>query len=329
MIQINVLRGNYVESIHKVKALILNAKEKSIYSTGNNKDITYPRSAIKILQAIPLIISGASEFYNLNEKQIALSSSSHFGETLHIKNLNNWLKKIELNKSALLCGIHNPLNLESSNKLLLSKNKPTTIYNNCSGKHLGMLTTSKYMNFPIKSYIKFNHPLQKIILNILEEFCDYKIKNKNKAIDGCSLPQYALPLENLALAMLKISFFYKLRFDLSLALNKLIYCIFHNPFYIGGSNRIDSQIIKITKGRIFCKVGAEGVIMFSDMEKNIGGILKVEDGNQRVLPIAIIEILKKIKSISFDEYDIIRKLQPTIIKNYSNKKVGSIKIQSL
>ena len=78
MIEINVLRGNYVESIHKVKALVLNAKEKSIYSTGNNKDITYPRSAIKILQAIPLIISGASEFYNLNEKQIALSSSSHF-----------------------------------------------------------------------------------------------------------------------------------------------------------------------------------------------------------------------------------------------------------
>ena len=313
MIKVYILRANQIESIHKIKALVLNSNEKIIFSTGNNDDITYPRSAIKIFQAIPLIISGASEYYKLNDKQIALSSSSHFGEPNHIMHLKKWLKKINLKEKNLLCGIHNPLSLEYSNKLLLSQKTPTPIHNNCSGKHLGMLTTSKYMNFKINNYTNFNHPLQKIILNILEEFNNYKISKKYMAIDGCGAPQYAFPLKNLALSMLKISFFYKLRFDLSLAINKLFSCIIDNPFYIGDSRRLDSQIIKITKGKIFCKIGAEGIFMFADMKNNFGGILKVVDGNQRALPIATIELLKKIGSINKEECNELKKLQSSIL----------------
>ena len=324
MIKVNIRRGGQVESVHEIKALILNSKGKILFSTGHDKDVIYPRSAIKIFQSMPLVLSGSHNFFNLSDKQIALSASSHFGEPNHISALNNWLKKINVKENCLKCGVHNPLNLKFSNKLLLSNKKPTPIYNNCSGKHLGMITASKFNNYSIKNYTNFNHPIQKSILSILEDFNEYKIHNKLKAIDGCSAPQYAFPLENLALSMFKISRLHKLRLDISFSLNRILNCISHYPFYIGGTGRLDSQIINITKGRIFCKIGAEGVLMFADMNNHFGGILKVIDGNQRALPSATIKLLKKIKSINAKEYEKLNKLQSGILKNHSNVKIGKI-----
>ena len=324
MIKVNVRRGDQIESVHEIKVAVLDSKEKTIFSTKNNKDITYPRSAIKIFQSIPLILSGAAEFYNLTDKQIAISSSSHFGEPSHIKILKDWLKKTNIKEQYLKCGIHNPLNLNSSNNLLLSRKKPSPIYNNCSGKHLGMLTTSKYKKYSIKNYTNFNHPIQKSILRILEEFNECKVPQKSKAIDGCSAPQYAFPLMNLALSMMKISIFDKLRFDFSYSINKLLHCISNYPFYIGGTGRFDSELIHITKGRIFCKIGAEGVLMFADMKNKFGGILKVMDGNQRAIPSATINLLKKIGSLDKNELNKLKKWDPEILYNHSMKKIGKI-----
>ena len=324
MIKVGIIRGEQLESIHHIKVSVINSKGKSLFSSGNNKDLTYPRSAMKIFQSIPLVISGAAEHYNLNDKQLAISSSSHFGESNHIKILENWIKKISINQKYLQCGIHNPLNLNSSNNLLFSRKKPQLIHNNCSGKHLGMLTTCKFKKYNLKNYTHFNHPIQKSILNILENFFEFKSKQKLKAIDGCSAPQYAFPLENLALGMMKISIFDKLRFDLAYSINKLLYCISNNPYYIGGTGRFDSDLIKITKGRIFCKIGAEGVLMFADLKNKFGGILKVNDGNQRAIPSATINLLKKLKSLNTNELAKLKKWNPEILYNHSSKKIGKI-----
>ena len=325
MLKVEVFRGQNVESSHYVKAIVINSKDKVIYSTNNGKDFIYPRSSIKIFQSIPLILSGAAGHYNLNDKQIALSASSHFGEKMHIKYLSKWLKKIKIKENLLRCGVHNPLNIESSNKLLMSGKKSSELYNNCSGKHLGMITTCMYKNYSINNYVNLNHPIQKEILSILESFTETKVKNKFKSIDGCTLPQYAFSIESLTLAMLKVSCFNKLQSDISLCLNKLLYCITNNPFFIGGSNRFDSELIKITKGRIFCKQGAEGVLLFSDMKNKYGGVLKVKDGNNRAIPAATLSLLKKIGSLNINELNKLKKWNPEILFNHSNKKVGMIK----
>ncbi|PPR41660.1 MAG: hypothetical protein CFH22_00696 [Alphaproteobacteria bacterium MarineAlpha5_Bin12] len=329
MIKVIFKRGSQLESEHEVKTVVLNSKNNVVFSTKNDNDITFPRSAIKIFQALPMIQNGSYKFYNLNSKQIALSASSHFGEPKHIFLLYKWLKKLRIDENILKCGIHNPLNLKSSNDLLYSKIRPTQIYNNCSGKHLGMITSSIYKGFNVKNYTNFNHPLQKDILKILEYFNEYKIKDKFKAIDGCSAPQYSFPLKNLALSMQKISNFNLLEPLLSFSLKKIIDSISQNPFYIGGTGRLDSQIIKITKGRIFCKIGAEGIFMFSDFKKNYGGIIKIKDGNQRALPIVVIKLLKKIKSINKNEYELLSILQKNIIYNHKNIKVGIIECKFL
>ena len=134
-----------------------------MFSTNNDIDYVYPRSSIKILQAIPFISSGAVDYFKVNDKEIALSASSHGGEPKHIYFLKNWIKKININEKYLKCGVHNPLNLNYSNKLLLKGIKPNTIYNNCSGKHLGMISTSIHYKYNLKNYLEYNHPTQKEI----------------------------------------------------------------------------------------------------------------------------------------------------------------------
>ena len=180
-----ISRGNIVESIHEAKCIILDNDFKSIFSTNHDKDLTFPRSAIKIFQALPFIISKAHEKFNLSQKQIAISCASHCGELEHIRVLEQWLKKTQINHHMLKCGIHNPLNINYSNKLLLSGNKPSQLHNNCAGKHLGMLSACLMNNMTLSNYVDLTHPHQIRIRKILEFFTNSKIYNKQKGIDFC------------------------------------------------------------------------------------------------------------------------------------------------
>ena len=134
-IQTHITRGNLIESTHKSKCVIKNYNYKTVFSTKNNKDLVYPRSAIKILQAIPFIQSQAKNKYDLSQKQIAICCSSHCGEEEHINVLKEWIKKTKIKINQLKCGVHNPINLKSSNKILLNGIQPNQLHNNCAGKH--------------------------------------------------------------------------------------------------------------------------------------------------------------------------------------------------
>ena len=134
-----ISRSKKTESIHKIKLLVKNQKGKTLFSTGNDKDFIYPRSAIKIFQAIPFVSSKATDIYKLSSKAIALSCSSHRGESYHLRELEKWLKKIKIKKSNLKCGSHYPLNTKATEKLLRCNGKINQLYNNCAGKHLAMI----------------------------------------------------------------------------------------------------------------------------------------------------------------------------------------------
>ena len=199
-----IKRGEVTESVHETKCIIKNYNLKTIFSTGNKSELIYPRSAIKIFQAIPFINSLAYKKYKLTQKQIAISCSSHCGESEHLKILEDWIKKIKLSKNILKCGIHNPLDKDSSDKLLLSGIKPNQLHNNCAGKHLAMLSGCLMHNQDINTYLKINHPYQKLIRESLEYFTDTNITKKQIGIDGCSAPQYSFPLNNIAISMINL-----------------------------------------------------------------------------------------------------------------------------
>ena len=320
-----IFRNNIVESQHSIKCFIGSLNGNTIFSTENTNDLIYPRSSIKIFQGIPFSNSEAIDFYKLNKKQIALSCSSHNAESFHIKELNSWLEKTNLNSSHLKCGIHNPLDKKSSEKLFLSGKKPYQIHNNCAGKHLAMLSSCLMNKFSIKNYLDFDHPHQKNIRKVFSIFTEKNIPKKNYGIDGCSAPQYAFKIKDLAKGLCNLLKSYNGRFDYAENVKLIINSVIMNPLFIGGSNNLDSNLMKISDKKIFCKGGAEGVFLFIHLKKGIFGILKVIDGNERVLPSAVYALFEKLKLIEKEELTKLKDWSRLELQNHAKIKIGAIK----
>ena len=320
-----ITRGKILESSHEIKCFIGSINGKTIFSTNNENDIIYPRSSIKIFQSLPFSNSKAIELYNLNKKQIALSCSSHCGENFHVKELSNWLEKVNLKISDLKCGIHNPIHQESSNNLFLSGRQPDQIYNNCAGKHLAMLTSCVANNYPLKNYIDFDHPHQINIRKVFSKFTEDIIPKKNYGIDGCSAPQYAFAIKQLGKALSNLLNSYNGKFEYSRNTKLTVNAILANPKFIGGSNNLDSNLIKISNKNIFCKGGAEGVFLFVHLKKGIFGILKVKDGNERALPSAMFTLMKRFRILNKEELDEFISWSRTNLYNHAKIMIGNIK----
>ena len=291
-------RGNLVESTHNIKCHLGSINGEIIFTTDNEEDYIYPRSSIKIFQAIPFSASNAFKILKLNEKQIALSCSSHCGESFHIRELKKWITKIKLKPSQLKCGIHNPLDTKSSERLFLSGKKPYQLYNNCAGKHLAMLTACKINKYSTKDYLDFDHPHQVNIRYVFSKFTEKKILKDNFSVDGCSAPQYSFKIIELAKGLSNLYKSYYSKFDYSVNVQIMIESILKNPLFIGGNKNLDSNLIKISNGNIFCKGGAEGVFLFVHLKKGIFGILKVADGNERALPSALYNLFRSSNGLS-------------------------------
>ena len=321
---VNVHRGNIIESKHKVVCSIKDIKGKSVFANHNKELLIYPRSAIKIFQAIPFIKSKAHTKLNLNQKMIAMSCASHNGEVAHLKILNAWINNTKIKITDLKCGIHNPLNLQSSNKLLLNGITPNQLHNNCAGKHLGMISGCIANNLSYKNYTHFLNPYQKMIRQSLQFFMDTKIKKNYIGVDGCSAPQYAFPISSIASSMINLIKQRERENEYSKAIKTILLSINKYPKLIGGTNNFDSNIIKITKGRFFCKGGAEGVLLFADFKKKIGGVIKVLDGNERAIPPIAMKIFKKLNLLSNQEKKLLNKWENINIYNHARLKIGKI-----
>ncbi len=324
-ISTNFTRSEIVESTHKIKVLITDHNGNKIFSTNNENDYIYPRSAIKIFQAIPFVFSNAPYLYDLNPKKIALSCSSHRGEYFHIKELESWVKKIKVNKKILRCGIHNPLDLKASENLFRLNKSANVLHNNCAGKHLAMITSCLINKFNTKKYLNFNHPHQKMIRKVFEDFNNKKISKKNYGIDGCSAPQYAFRIKDIAKMLCNLIKSYNGNYKYSEEVKLLINSVIKHPKYIGGTNSFDSNVMSILNKKIFCKGGAEGVFLFADLKNSIAGVIKVVDGNERAIPSVLYELFKKLKMINNLELKKFEKLVELKLINHAKIIIGSTK----
>jgi L-asparaginase II len=320
-----ISRGNFIESSHNIKCYLGSIKNQQILSTDNENDIFYPRSSIKIFQGIPFASSKAIDLFSLNKKQVALSCSSHQGEKFHVKELTNWLKKTKLKSSDLKCGIHNPIDEKSSEEIFRTNLKSFQVHNNCAGKHLAMLSSCLVNNYPIRNYLDFDHPHQKNIRSIFSKFTESKIIKKNYGIDGCSAPQYAFKTKDLITALKNLFNSYHGNFGYAKHIKFVINSILANPLFIGGTKSLDSNLIKISNKKIFCKGGAEGVFLFVHLKKGIFGILKVVDGNARALPSVLYTLCKKFKILNKEELETFNSFNNLNLYNHAKVKVGHIR----
>ena len=325
-IHVDFIRGKKVESTHQVKALVTNVHGKILLSTDNDNEFFFPRSSIKIFQAIPFAMSDAIKNYKLNNKHIALACASHKGEKFHIKELKKWISKINLKTQNLQCGIHGPLDKKSSEKIIYSRKSFDELHNNCAGKHLAMLTSCLNNNYSITNYLDYNHKHQKNIRKIFNKFTETNLSKENFSLDGCSAPQYSFKIKSISKALNNLIKSYKNNYEYSEQVRTLINSILENPEFIGGTNSFDTKVMKASKGKIFCKSGAEGVFLFADMQKEISGIIKITDGNERAIPITILNIFKNLKIMNIVELKKLQKKEKFELQNHAGKKIGRIRL---
>ena len=323
-IKIRVTKGNFAESIHYAIACVSDSSGRIIQQWGNINKKIFPRSAIKPLQVISLIESGAYEYLKLAPVHLAIAAASHNGEPQHTKIVKKWMDKLGLSVKDLQCGIHPPLRKENADEILKKQRKLTPIYNNCSGKHLGMLSTTLYLEKSKKTYLAVNHPVQKMVIKIIEEMSNTKIKNVPKGIDGCGLPQYAIPLRCLSQAMAKFADPKNLSVKRQEAISKIKESIQANPYLIAGKERFDTDCLLATNGQIISKVGAEGVLMTAVLNRDIGIAIKILDGNNRAVPAALHKIFEHLKILRKHEKKQLKKWFIKPIYNHAKKYTGKI-----
>ena len=320
---IKIYRGNLIENIYRGDIAIVDKKGKSIFSVGDNKKITYWRSATKPIQVMPVIYSGAADKYKLTVKEIAIMASSHNGEEKHIELIYKILDKIGLDEKALLCGAHPPFHKPTAKYLYKNKIKISPIYNPCSGKHVAQLTLCQYYGWRINDYYKLEHPVQQMILDVVVKMTEYPKEKIYLGIDGCGVPVFGLPIKNMSFAYTRIVNWELLFSEYQQAAKRIFLSMIKYPDIVGGTDRFDTDLMRVSEGKLLAKSGADGVFCIGVRNENGMGItIKMESGNMKFLPLVVVQILYQLKILPKEKLNQLKKYCPLWMKNYRNGKVG-------
>jgi L-asparaginase II len=289
-ILIEVTRGALVESIHRGAVAVAHADGKLRLSIGDIAQPVFPRSSLKPVQAIPLVESGAADAFKLGDEEIALACASHSGEPMHTERVSAWLKRIGCTADDLACGVH-PVRYEPvAEAMIRAGQKPTRIHNNCSGKHTGFLTLAKHLSAPTKGYEKIEHPVQRAVVETLKDLAGIE-GELPWGVDGCTAPNFALPLAKLARAMARIANPQGLSPKRAAAAKRILHAMIEHPELVAGTGRVCTALMREANGKAAVKTGAEGVYVAILPDMGLGIALKIDDGAGRASEAAIAQVL--------------------------------------
>ena len=288
---IEVTRGPVVESRHRVHAVVLDANGQVVRQWGDPDYPTFPRSASKPLQALPLILSGAADHWALSPVELALACASHGSEERHITAVSQWLERIDCTEAHLECGQHWPTHEASAYALARRGKTPCALHNNCSGKHSGFLSVARQLKVDPRGYVKQEHPVQQHIQQALEQTMGLDLNQVPVGIDGCSIPTWCVPLQALARGMARFGTGVGLPEDWATAARRLQAAMLAEPYYVAGTGRHCTRVMEAFGEQVVCKGGAEGVYAATVPELGVGLALKVEDGTARAAEVALSTVL--------------------------------------
>ncbi|MBY0501271.1 MAG: asparaginase [Alphaproteobacteria bacterium] len=321
-IMVEVTRGRHAESWHRGAGVVVDFQGHVIRGWGNINESIFGRSALKWIQALPLIESGAADAYHLTSEEIALAGASHYGENMHIKALETWLRKLGKDERILECGTHRPLYMVFEKKNSIPHEKPSVLHNACSGKHLGFLTTALHRNEPLEGYVMKEHPVQRRIEQVLSEMTGIDLSHSHYSTDGCGIPVYNIPLFNIALAMARFADPSHLHYPRQKAIHRILTAVKEHPEMMAGSTAFDTNVIKLTQGQVLCKGGAGGVEIGVIPSLGFGIALKIDDGSIKAAELAFLAVLRSLGCLEEDLYEALNPRSP--ILTHRGKTVGFI-----
>lgn len=279
---VEVTRGPKVESQHRGTIVVCDAKGSKVHEWGDGDAGVFPRSAIKAIQALPLIESGAADAFGFGDAELSMACASHSGEPDHIAMARSMLARAGVDEVCLECGGH----WSSQAWVMREQTKlydvtPPAICNNCSGKHAGFLCTAAHRGADPAGYVKPDHTIQRTINRTLQEVTGAKHDDGICGTDGCSIPTYAIPLSAMATGFARMATGETLSADRAIAAKRLLKACMAAPFYMAGTGRFCTDYMTLGEGRLFAKTGAEGVFCAAIPELGLGIALKCDDGSTR------------------------------------------------
>lgn len=334
-IRVEVTRGHdnvgHLESLHEVHAVVCDDAGQQVCAYGEETREVFPRSAIKSLQALPLIESGAADAFGFDDAELALACSSHNGEPFQSAAAQRMLKKAGLEPRCLECGAQLPYHPRDHETLIRAGEPVTALHNNCSGKHAGFLAFAAHTGLPTKGYVGFSHPVQREIAAVLETVTGAVHGEDNYGLDGCSIPTYSIPLARLAAAYGRFSAGRDPSPARSAAMLRLRDACMAHPEMVAGTDRFDTLIMQALPGRVFTKTGAEGVFVACLPELGIGLALKCVDGATRAAETAcafLVRSLLERSSAGLDDGEAaaLRELENPILRNRNGWAFGTVRV---
>ncbi|KAA3643006.1 MAG: asparaginase [Chloroflexi bacterium] len=325
-------RGDTPESQHYGVVAVVNAQGELVASVGDPDMVTFTRSTAKPFQALPFIEAGGHKHFGFSQKEIALICASHSGTSAHVRAVQKLHRKVGLDKDMLQCGVHYPYHAKSAHKMRAKGKTPRVYHHNCSGKHSGMLAFAKFQDWPLESYLEIEHPVQQAILKSFASMCDLDPNNVPIGIDGCSAPNFAAPLQKVALGYARLADPAALPDSRAEACRTVFSAMTSRPKMVAGPKRLDTRLMQVTKGRVLIKQGAEGYLGMALLPDAIepgspalGIAMKISDGDprSRARRAVAVEILRQLHALSDKELDALGKMGPSIdVLNWRKRVVG-------
>ena len=323
-VAVEVTRGIRVESRHRVALVVVDAAGEVRLAVGDPDVRVFPRSAIKPIQAIPLVESGAADAFALDAAELALACASHSGEDDHVETVTAWLRRLGLDAEDLACGAHLPSHQPTAAALQRHGREPTRAHNNCSGKHTGMLTTAVHFVEPTQGYELPNHPVQQRIRAVLEGMAGETVPPP-PGIDGCGIPAWTVSLLGLARMAARFADPADLAPSRRAAVHRLTAAMQAEPWYVAGTGRLCSELMQAAP-HVLVKTGAEGVFWAALPELGLGLGLKVEDGNARAAGPALIAALDALGVLDDGALDALESFANPTLRNHAGEEVGEIRV---
>ncbi len=326
---VEVIRGSLLESEHRGRVAVIDADGNAVLRLGDVARPVFPRSAVKPLQALPLVETGAADRFGFGDEELALASASHAGEPAHVALVEHMLARAGLDAAALVCGAHPPIHAPSAQALARSGREPSALHNNCSGKHAGFLCVACAMEANPAGYADPAHPVQRAVKAAIEGIAGVALEDRSRAIDGCSVPTWALPLEKLAHGFARFGTGRGLDPHRAQAAARIRAACAANPYLVAGTGRFCTRVMAHFGGRVLVKGGAEGVLCGALPEAGLGIAVKCDDGTARAAEVVMATLISRLLALDDADRGALAPLVQPGLRNWNGVEVGVLRPSDL